>query len=518
MKRAILILSVILGVLPAAGTAEAAVAWQSWSPAVFSQAAREKKFVLLDLEAVWCHWCHVMDQQTYADPGVAALLGSHFIAVKVDQDSRPDLSNRYEDYGWPATIVFAADGSEIVKRSGFMPPDEMASMLKAIIADPSPGPSVVREVPPHFPQGTALPRRLQTELEQSLFDRYDKVHGSWGFSQKFLDWSSVEYSLLRAREGSDPRFEKMARQTLDAQLALLDPVWGGVYQYSTGGDWKEPHFEKIEPMQAENMRIYAAASTQLANPRYLRAALSIYNYLNAFLRDPGGAFYTSQNADVVDGQHSAAYFALDDAHRRKIGIPRVDRNIYARENGWIIQALVRLYATTGDDRILNEALTAGRWVIANLGGTNGAFRHGVATASNRGGPYLGDSLEMARAELALFAATGNRGWIDQARRTALFIDTTFMSKSIPGYSTAPGATPERGENVAVARFSNLLFRYTADHRFEAVRDRALRYLAAPEVAALFPTASVLLASLDAENEPLHVTVVGSRTDPLTRTL
>jgi thiol:disulfide interchange protein len=90
--------------------------WQPWSDKVFAQAAAEHKFVLLDLGAGWCHWCHVMDQLTYSDPEVIKLLREKYIAVRVDQDARPDLANRYEDYGWPATIVFNADRGEIVKR------------------------------------------------------------------------------------------------------------------------------------------------------------------------------------------------------------------------------------------------------------------------------------------------------------------------------------------------------------------------------------------------------------------
>src|SRR5208283_1738621 len=74
--------------------------WQSWSDEVFAQAKRDHKFVLLDLEAVWCHWCHVMDAETYQDPDVRSILDAKYLAVKVDQDSRPDLSKRYEDYGW----------------------------------------------------------------------------------------------------------------------------------------------------------------------------------------------------------------------------------------------------------------------------------------------------------------------------------------------------------------------------------------------------------------------------------
>ncbi|WP_433984239.1 DUF255 domain-containing protein [Tunturiibacter empetritectus] len=129
-----------------APAAPVALHWQPWSDAAFAQARAEHKFVLLDLEAVWCHWCHVMDEVTYRDPAVVRLLNQKYVLVKVDQDSRPDISNRYQDYGWPATVVFAANGSEIVKRQGYLPPRLMSSMLQAIIDDPSPGPSIERRL------------------------------------------------------------------------------------------------------------------------------------------------------------------------------------------------------------------------------------------------------------------------------------------------------------------------------------------------------------------------------------
>jgi uncharacterized protein len=112
--------------------------WQPWSDSVFAQAKKEGRFVLLNLGAVWCHWCHVMDEITYQDPMVVELIRSHYVAVWVDEDLRPDLANRYEDYGWPATIVLGADKGEIVKRRGYIPPRPMASMLQAIIDDPRP--------------------------------------------------------------------------------------------------------------------------------------------------------------------------------------------------------------------------------------------------------------------------------------------------------------------------------------------------------------------------------------------
>src|SRR5256885_9957356 len=97
------------------------VKWGGWSEDLFDRAKRENKFVILDLEAVWCHWCHVMDEKTYSNPQVQKLMASKYIAVRVDQDARPDLSNKYEDYGWPATIIFKSDGTELAKNAGFIP-------------------------------------------------------------------------------------------------------------------------------------------------------------------------------------------------------------------------------------------------------------------------------------------------------------------------------------------------------------------------------------------------------------
>src|SRR6202040_3530417 len=109
---------------------------------LFARAKAQHRFVILDLEAVWCHWCHVMDQNTYSNPKVQALLRARYIPVRVDQDSDPALAARYGDWGWPATIVFGPEGEEIVKLRGYVEPDRMVAMLRAIIDDPTPGPSV----------------------------------------------------------------------------------------------------------------------------------------------------------------------------------------------------------------------------------------------------------------------------------------------------------------------------------------------------------------------------------------
>jgi uncharacterized protein YyaL (SSP411 family) len=495
--------------------------WQPWSHSVFADAKREHKFVLLDLQAVWCHWCHVMDEKTYSDPKVIALIQSRYIAVRVDQDSRPDLANRYEDYGWPATVVYNAEGGEIVKRSGYLPPEQMTSMLQAIIDDPSPGPSVRGQKQFVLNGDSSLSNAEIQTLKQQFLNGYDFKQGSWGATQKFLNWDNVEYCLVEAQSG-DAQAAKMARQTLSAQLKLIDPVWGGVDQYSAGDDWDHPHFEKIMQMQAENLRIYAEAYAFWKDPIYLQTAQKIYGYVRSFLTSPDGVVYTSQDADLVVGQPSDKYYKLNDAERRKLGIPHIDQHIYARENGWFIEALTTLYAASLDGRYRDEALRAATWIIKNRSVTGGGFRHGD---ENNGLLYLGDALSMGRAFLALYSITGDAIWLNRAEQTASFIADHFSYRSNGtsiGFATAanePSSTlyapqPEFDENVSLARFANLLFHYTGNARDRQMAETAMHFISTPDIAQsrLSSVGGLLLAAQELAADPLHIVVVGGKHD------
>ena len=489
------------------------IKWQPWSDSVFAQAKREGRFVLLDLGTVWCHWCHVMEEVTYRDPAVIDLVGRRYLAVRVDADGRPDLSNQYEDYGWPATIVFNSDGSEIVKRRGYLPPGQMASMLQAIIDDPTPGPSVVIETPLTAGHEKALGSDARNQLRQVLIDDYDHTNHGWGTVQKFLDWDTIEYCMTEAAQ-ENQAFERMAQETLAAQFNLMDPAWGGVYQYSTDGDWQHPHFEKIMQMQAEDLRTYAQAFAFWHNEAYLQAANRIRGYLRDFLTSPDGAFYTSQDADLIPGEHGGEYFQLSDSDRRKRGVPRVDVHVYSRENGWAINALTTLYAVSGERDCLDDAIRAANWVCAHRALSNGGFRH---DAMDGAGPYLGDTLAMGRAFLTLYANTAERAWLERAERTVKFISANFASDL--GYITCArnGALPPKpqlDENVGIVRLANLLWHYTGNPEYREVAERAMRFLATPGVTDHrgFLVAGVLLADKEIASPPLHITVVGRKDD------
>ena len=495
------------------------IVWHPWSDAVFEQAKKENRFLLLDLEAVWCHWCHVMDEQTYHDDAVMKLIRDHYIAVRVDQDARPDLSRRYEDYGWPATIVFAPDGAEIVKRSGFVAPQRFASLLAAIVKDPTPVKYRDSEAPKAFSASPLLSEDVRRTLKKSFTESHDFKLGGMLQQQKFMDRDNVEYALMLARNG-DRQARKIAAQTLTGSLALIDPAWGGLYQYSTGGDWKHPHYEKILFVQADHMRLYSLAALALGDRRYLDAAKKIYDYTGEFLLSPEGAYYVSQDADIVKGRHSEDYFALSDTARRSRGMPAVDKHLYARENGWMLQGLAAYYAAGGEAGVLRRAITAARWTLQNRALPGGGFRHDHTDAA---GPYLEDTLAMGRGFLALYQVTGEREWLRHAENAEGFIQARFAGTSA-GYNTAAkGGTLDpllqTDENIMMARFANLLARYTGNDAYRKHADYAMRFLVTKQVALKRRSeAGILIADAELAGSPAHLTIVGAKTDPAAQAL
>ena len=246
--------------------------------------------------------------------------------------------------------------------------------------------------------------------------------------------------------------------------------------------------------------------------------MQIRKFLKKFLTGSNGAFYTSQDADLIDGEHSANFFALDDAGRRKLGIPRIDQHQYARENGWVIAALCNF---TEDPTARSDAITAAEWVIANRSLPGGGFRHDT---SNPADPYLGDSLAMGQAFLASTPPRLiQRGWTGQA--AAEFIAAHFVlpvgvatSESNPVQALPP--TAEVDENIAVVRFANLLFYCSGKKSQRALADHAMQFVASPQVAISrgYAVGGMLLADREMATEPMHLAVVGAATDPRTSAL
>ena len=472
--------------------------WSDWSDATFERAAAEKKFVIVSLQSWWCPWCHAMNKETWADPDVRAVLKDHFIPVYVDQDSRPDISQRYDRWGWPATVIFGPDGTEIVKLRGFYSPKFLIPVLAETIKDPSPvdygklgGPERERTL------ATGLSEAQRSEILGFLDKAWDPANGGWSKS-KLVDGPTLGWFLERAKAG-DKEAEARIRRTLTAMIALIDTTSGGISQVSLKPDWSRPSMEFAMFAQQAALTAYARAAVQFDEPSYRAAADRLFGFLKNTLAGPGGGFYASMGMAE--------------------GTPGVDKRQYARETGQAIQGLAAYYDATGTKEALTLAIAGAGWALRERSLKGGGFRHAAQDAA---GPYLADTVEMGAAMLALHRSTGDRKWLQAAISAGDFIAATFIDPKTGGFfvSASPEAKhlpkpiKQREDNVTATRFFTLLAFYSGNSRYREIAEAGMGYLASPailEAAAFLP--DVLLAEEELRNEPVHVTVVGPKDDP-----
>ena len=488
--------------------------WRPFEPESCRRARAEDRLILVCVGADWCHWCHVMDAETWTDPDVAALVRDHFVAVRADADAQPDVAERYAAWGWPATAVLTPDARPVLERRGYQEPRHMADLLRGLIEDRRAGRPIARvDEPPPVPHEGPL-EEVRLRVQRSLDSYYDPERGGWGRGiQKYPLSAPVEHAFLRTRLGAEGGWGRRALETLRAEANLIDPVWGGMYQYSEGGGWTDPHFEKIATVQAGALENFVEAYRATGDPEWLRLAREIERYLLGFLRDPAGGFRASQDADLgrhgepgaVDG---ARYFALDDAGRRALGMPRIDPAVYADYNGLIAAALCRLHEATGDPAPLREAGAALDRIVREHSAEGGGLRHAAGDA----GPvlHLADQVEVGRAALLLMYATPDAAhghglhekWRGLAKQLARVIVERFEDREGGGFyahtedPSATGVFAERRKpfetNARAARFLIGLSRLAVDqghHRgrnleekqWRAAALRALQAFASPDV-------------------------------------
>lgn len=518
------------------GLAQEGVAWRPWGPAAFAEGRAAGKLVLVDAEATWCHWCHVMEARTYADPEVIALLKGKVVAVKADIDRHPDARELYEDIGWPGTAVYAPDGTPLYRHRGYLEPGALLDVLRGLLVDQARGAlKPWREAAPVEagapPKGPVLERALQ-----QLAETYDADRGGWGVSQKYPIAANVEAALLASDGTGNSAMRLRALYTLVRQRAITDPVWGGLYQYSVGPTWHEVHFERLATLQAGYLENLALAFRATADRDWVEDARPVLAFVRRFLEAEDGGFADSMDADLggyetdrpfLDGH---AYADLDDAGRVKAGIPRVDQRRYAQVQGLMVAALASLHAAAPELGTLASARRAEAYAERSLAAGDG-YRH---EAEAPGAAFLADQTAMLKGLLALHEATGERTFLARAERLGAFLAGRFATASghYRARAAEPGA-PEPGavgalaevrtpfeENAALARGFLRLHAFTGD---PAWKDRALGILRALDGPGTVEgqgrwIGDFTAAWLEAAGEPAHLTVVGPAKDPCTQAL
>lgn len=350
------------------------VAWYPWGEEPFRLAKRLDRPVLLDIGAIWCHWCHVMDEETYSNPEVARLINTHFIAIKVDRDERPDIDARYQQAvraatgsgGWPLTVFLTPDAKVFYGGGTFLPDDQFGrpgfktvlpkvaqvyqQKRETVLASAEQLHQALAALEAKAIQSAALSPSLVEATTRALLQSFDSTRGGFGQGAKFPMGSPFELAFRLYAEQGDTRLLQFATKTLDAIAngGIHDHLGGGFHRYATDPAWEVPHFEILDYVQAQLLLAYLQAYQATQQVRYREAAEGILAYTTQILSDQvRGGFYAHQDADMGP-RDDGAYYTWT--------IPEVEAALSKKE----AEVLIRYYGLTERG---NMAATPGRNVL-----------------------------------------------------------------------------------------------------------------------------------------------------------
>ncbi len=546
----------------------AEIKWRPWGEPAFAEARRLGRPVLLSLSAVWCHWCHVMDETSYSDPRVIAAINERFVPIRVDNDRHPDVNRRYNMGGWPTTVFLAASG-DVLTGGTYLPPDQMLESLarvkeffdanqtavlaleatrRAHVADTAAASRQMGGLPLSHEKALGafggdpdVPGDICAEVALQIVRGFDPVHGGLGADPKFpqpdVFGFALAYGILR---GDDPehvargssallrpsRVHEVVRVTLTSMAAggVYDHVAGGFYRYSTQRDWGVPHYEKMLEDNARLAHLYADAALAARGndlgdeALYRRTVEEVVDYLLAALwRGDVPAFAGSQDADEE-------YYLLSTDGRAALPDPFVDPTVYVDWNALAARALLRAAPILERPELVDRALELLEYLLATArrGDAMAHFLLPDGTAGD-GAPLLTDQVGVAAALLDAYEVTAERRWLQRAQALAGWAGEHLRAPdgrlhdrlATPGESAGLLATPVPAidENGLAAEVFLRLEAYTAEARH---RESALEILAAWAThyehhgVAAAPYAQALLRYLE---RPDHIVVVGGRDDP-----
>ncbi|MEX0692316.1 MAG: thioredoxin domain-containing protein [Gemmatimonadales bacterium] len=466
------------------------VRWMDWGPEAFAKARSEDRPILLDVGAVWCHWCHVMDRESYQDPSLAELLNAEWVCIKVDRDERPDVDARYQravqamtqQGGWPLTAFLTHDGS-VFFGGTYFPPDgthgrpgfrtmlvelrrlwreerdkltQQADLIRARLADVGEDTVTAGAVTPD----------LLAQAAESMVRVFDFHYGGFGTSPKFPHPGALRFLLTRHRDLVDRTLTAMANG------GIYDHVGGGFHRYSVDARWHVPHFEKMLYDNAELLGIYADAGSA-----YQTVTADIARWAMELMADPAGGYAGSQDADVGlddDGDYftwtreevrnvcdpDAAdavirYYGITDERsvlhvvdptadpalvatgraalrttRAERKAPYVDRTIYVGWSALMASALLR--TTHHAPRTHEHALHTAHRLFTEGADGSGGLRHALGSPV-RG--LLEDQVYAAQLALDAWEHTGDRAWLDRG--------ADLMDHVLAHYLTPAGTLRDR---------------------------------------------------------------------------
>ncbi|KAA1277020.1 MAG: thioredoxin domain-containing protein [SAR202 cluster bacterium] len=412
--------------------------WQPWGPAAFAKAQEEDKPVLLSISAVWCYWCHVMDETTYTDPDVQEIIRENFVAVRVDNDHRPDINSRYNVGGWPTTGFLTGHGG-LIGGATYLPPDQLISMMAELIdAYKNDRPTLYTQARDLLGRRREHARRTVAgpELEELIVDRvsrivagaYDATNGGFGSEPKFPNASIVRSINHLYRTSGEDFYASMLTKTLVemSEGEIWDDVDGGFFRHCAQADWTQPQHEKMLDDNLNLTRQFLNAGILLERPEFTETAKQTIKYLLNQLYDS-----TALGFRGSQGAHSE-YYSLPAEIRAESGAPNPDPSCYANSNALAVTVLLDAAWKLGDMSIHHTALQ----ILGNLDtmAQSGSFSHVYTAEGPSSVPALfTDWAWLLTALIQAHGNTANDSYLTRALSVAQVLVENFFDQEGGGF-------------------------------------------------------------------------------------
>ena len=468
------------------------VEWYAWGDEAFERARAEDKPVLLSIGYAACHWCHVMEHESFEDEKTAALMNERFVNVKVDREERPDVDSLYMEAvvaltghgGWPMTVFLKPDGSPFFGGTYFPPEprhglpsfrdvlEAISSLYRdrrgAVDGSASQLRDALDQASRVTPSTEPLTEDILRDASRALLRQFDPEWGGFGGAPKFPPASTLEF-LLRMHLRGDDEALPIVTKTLDAMAAggMYDLVGGGFHRYSVDRTWLVPHFEKMLYDNALLATTYLHAWALTGEGRYRSVVEETLDYVLRELALPEGGFASAQDADTegVEGLtftwtaeegvpeellhpfeegRSIVRGELDEELRQRLfelreqrAKPLRDDKAIASWNGLLLAALAEAGRRFDRNAWLDAARRLGEFLLGPLSDDRGrlyrTYREG--TAKNTG--FLEDYADVANGLYELHVATGELRWLEESVRLARLAVELFGDEERGGFFLTP---------------------------------------------------------------------------------
>jgi uncharacterized protein len=465
------------------------VDWYPWGEEALDRARDENRPILLSIGYAACHWCHVMEHESFEDASTAAVMNEHFVNVKVDREERPDLDAVYMEAvvalsghgGWPMT-VFLTPGGEPFYGGTYYPPeprhglpsfrqllDSIAEAWRDRRDDVSRAAAQLVEAVRHSaelrPSTDPLTDAVLSAAARNLGATFEPTYGGWGQAPKFPNAPTLEFLLRR----DDDAARAMVVKTLDEMAAggMYDLLGGGFHRYSVDDRWLVPHFEKMLYDNALLAATYLHGWLVTGTERYREISSETIEYLLRELLLPEGGFASAQDADTdgIEGltftwteeegvpagllepfEHGRSIIRgdLDEETRARLFSirerrpkPLRDDKAIASWNGLALAALAEAGRRLDRPDWLDAARRLGEFLLGPLAGRDGRLRRSFRDGRTSGDGYLDDYANVAHGLLELHIATGELRWLREARRLAQLAVELFADEEHGGFFLSP---------------------------------------------------------------------------------